>query len=159
MFEIQRRVLDEAHTLRGACEDNGTGLQCGALGEEGDSLANIEDLFAVDCRCKRREPVDAERDLRSGAILDEVSVQRQLELYVLRVRNQAVGHQTRTKRVSVICGVSSFLSFISPGLYTTHQSLWRIPIGKLPFGACEKKRRWHQCIRGRSPKRQLPRRP
>ena len=54
VLEVQWRVLHEANTLRRSGENNRTRLQCGALGKEGDGLANVEYLFAGEERLRWR---------------------------------------------------------------------------------------------------------
>jgi len=49
VFEVQWRISDEAYTLRSASEDDRTGFQGSPLREEGDGLANIEDLITSSC--------------------------------------------------------------------------------------------------------------
>lgn len=99
VFEVQWRISDEAYTFRSASEDDRTGFQGGPLREEGDGLANIENLITNSCikkvECSGPKTEKKLIYLRRGTILNNVSIQGQLEFNTLRVRNQVVGHKAR----------------------------------------------------------------
>ena len=45
IFEVHRGFSDKTDTSGSSSDDNCTGFECSALGEEGNCLANREDLF------------------------------------------------------------------------------------------------------------------
>ena len=60
-FEVHRRLLDKADALRGSSHDDGTREESRSLGEEGDSLADVEDLVAERRRWLQMRKTDIRR--------------------------------------------------------------------------------------------------